>query len=340
MNSTRIKNFFAILCKIMISGLIAFAVLTLICCLYYNLPVHSEDKDGAADYKWKPGMFYSRGTEGFAAGRINNDGFNDPFDYKEGMEISTLVMGSSQMEAFNVGQKESTAAQLGQLMKDKTVYNIGVSGHNLLTCVCNLEKALEKYRPSDCVVIETGNIRYSVEDLTAALEGTLPEITARAGGILGLLQRNQYLRLLYMQLSNYKDGAADNADTDTAPEKTEAADPALNGELLDKLMKKVSAAAAPYGIKVIIVYHPEISIAPDGGFTADTDAEALEVFKKSCAENGVVFSDMTEPFRNAYLRDSTLPYGFTNTSVGKGHLNKYGHAMVAEELYKLISEVN
>ena len=39
-----------------------------------------------------------------------------------------------------------------------------------------------------------------------------------------------------------------------------------------------------------------------------------------------------------YENEAVLPYGFTNTSIGSGHLNKNGHAMIAESLYEIIKE--
>jgi hypothetical protein len=33
-----------------------------------------------------------------------------------------------------------------------------------------------------------------------------------------------------------------------------------------------------------------------------------------------------------------LPRGFSNTAPGEGHTNKYGHACIAQELYKHIAK--
>ncbi len=44
-------------------------------------------------------------------------------------------------------------------------------------------------------------------------------------------------------------------------------------------------------------------------------------------------------FLREYEENHLLPYGFANSAVGKGHLNRYGHAMIADELYKLMEGV-
>ena len=106
------RRFFLWLGKAALAGLLAFALLCFFCLLYYNVPVHDVNPTGATEYKWEPGRFYSRGTEGFAMGRTNSDGFNNLFDYAPGDPIDILLMGSSHMEGFNVaqGKKPSTTS--------------------------------------------------------------------------------------------------------------------------------------------------------------------------------------------------------------------------------------
>ena len=58
-----------------------------------------------------------------------------------------------------------------------------------------------------------------------------------------------------------------------------------------------------------------------------------------CEENGIYFISMTERFLNEYAKDYTIPYGFMNTSVAKGHLNENGHRMLADEVYRLITRI-
>lgn len=48
---------------------------------------------------------------------------------------------------------------------------------------------------------------------------------------------------------------------------------------------------------------------------------------------------MGDAFLKEYEASYEVPYGFSNTSPGTGHLNRTGHRLVAEELYKMIGEV-
>jgi len=48
---------------------------------------------------------------------------------------------------------------------------------------------------------------------------------------------------------------------------------------------------------------------------------------------------MSQRFLSEYEKNYTLPAGFFNTSVAKGHMNKDGHRMFAEEIYKLMQRI-
>ena len=70
-------------------------------------------------------------------------------------------------------------------------------------------------------------------------------------------------------------------------------------------------------------------------FTAD-DEETKRAFTEACAENGIVFADMSDMFLEEYESEHMLPHGFMNTSPGTGHLNRTGHRLIAARLAEII----
>ena len=56
-------------------------------------------------------------------------------------------------------------------------------------------------------------------------------------------------------------------------------------------------------------------------------------------KNDIVFVDTGDAFLKAYENDYSVPYGFSNTTIGNGHLNQTGHRIVAEEFYKAWIEI-
>lgn len=317
--------------KVLLSGMLAFVIVSAFCTLYYNLPAHNDAPGGATDYAWQEHKFYSRGNEGFAWGKTNNEGYVNTYDYTEDTEVDILMMGSSHAEAFNVAMEESTAAVLGKMLPEETVYNIGISGHNFMPCVDNMAAAVEKYKPSKYVVLEISVLRYSDADVRMAMDGTYPEQAVQHGGIVGLLQKNPFCRLLYSQLQNFADNDEVEGEDTSVPSYG-------NRELYDELMSQLRATVGKYGAELIIVYHPHLLLAENNEVVFEEQAEDRFFYADVCKKNDVTFLDMTDIFVQNYREKHILPHGFSNTSVGSGHLNKYGHAMIAEAVYDRVKE--
>ena len=322
--------------RVLLSGILAGVILTGFCYFYYNMPVRIADADGATDYRWEPNTFYCRGTEGFAWGRTNNEGYLNPTDFLPESGTDILVMGSSQMEGYQVEQKESAASRLDALLPEDRVYNIGVSGHTFPICVSNLEAAIKKYQPAKYVVMETDRIRFSDEELIQVLEGTVAEIASYSGGIVGLLQKNPYLRLAYSQMQSFAERTGDGV----AEENVAVASGQTTSDegLLSAFFEKIETIARAGQVRVIVLYHPGITVREDATIQLNRDLEAVQQFRRLCTEHGITLLDMSERFVQEYEASRILPYGFTNSSVGNGHLNKYGHGMIADELYQRIKE--
>ena len=318
--------------KIIVSGIFALLILTLLCSFYYNVPQHHADPAGATDYKFEPDTFFAFGREGFSYGRTNNEGYNDSSDYIKGMPVQILVTGSSHMEALHVMRKKNAASLLAEL-SDRFVYNIGTSAHTFITCAVNLESALRKYTPSEYVIIETASVNFSDKELERIISKNVSKIPAYDKGILSVLRRNNFLRLMYHQFPVLLKSNM------TSRKKSEQNDSYNSKALLTEVLRNLAHTASSYGIKLIIAYHPSISLNKDGTISINGDLNIVRQFSELCAQNGIYFLDMSKRFLDEYKKNYTLPYGFMNTSVGSGHMNKYGHKMLAEEIYGLIQRI-
>jgi hypothetical protein len=319
--------------KIIAAGIIAFLVLTLFCVAYYNLPVHSSSKTGTTDYVWEKHAYYSKMTEGFGYGKMNNEGFNNLADYN-GQRVDLLVMGSSQMEGTNVVQHETTVALLHRLFDtSKYVYNIGISGHDFPHIVNNLEKALHYYAPQEYVIIETGSLRFDIPSLEDALTERMQRIPSYDSKILFYLQKIPYLRLLYSQYKN----SVDNKDQETiSASAPDMASKEAYSEILNRVMNKLHQLSINHKVNILIFYHPHLVLTKDGDASVETDTEYRALFKKACTDHALYFVDMTDVFLETYKNYHILPHGFANTAVGVGHLNKNGHTIIANELFRQI----
>jgi hypothetical protein len=326
----KLKNTF----KIIFAGIIAFLFLNIFCFVYYNLPVHITTKTGVTDYFWETHAYYSKMTEGFGYGKMNNEGFNNIQDYSL-QPIDILLMGSSQMEGTNVPQNATTTALLNKLFWSKYVYNIGVSGHDFSHIVNNLETAIQFYKPNEYVIIEIGSLQFNVQDLEKSVNGTLGRIPSYDNKIMFFLQKIPYLRLLYNQ---YKNLAGRSEEEDFQQNGIEF-DRGKISVALDGVMKKLSMVKREHGIKIIIFYHPHFILNNNGSISENTVYEYQQTFENACNNNNILFVNMSNVFTEEYNNNHTLPHGFSNTVVGSGHLNKKGHMLIANELFRQINNI-
>ena len=289
----------------------------------------------STDYIWQQNKFYSRGTEGFANGITDKNGFNNLKTFED--DIDVLVMGSSHMEAFNVAQDKNTVALLNEKFQDHDMnfYNIGISGHDFVRCLYNLENAIDEFAPQKYVIIETQTIVPSISGMEAALKGNIAPIESHNEGIIGKLQRFPYLRLLYNQIKSVKN--ANKAKTKATLNTEIKIDTAKLYQLLNAFIHKSAHTCEKNGVKLIIFYNCELNTDAQGDVLARKDVEAVNAFSKICEENDVIFVDMYDSFKTNYLETFKLPRGFSNSEAGVGHLNEEGHRVIAEKISTVIN---
>lgn len=297
---------------------------------FSNSGVHITNITNATDYKWEANQMKSKTDEGFAWVTLDEDGFNN-YSIPDGIDV--LLMGSSHMEAVNVNQDENVGTLLNEAMNDKNLYNIGVSGHTIYTCVQNISDAVNYYSPSDFVILETDIISLNKESMLSVIDNEYPEIPSHDSGIVYLLQKKlPVVKALYKVLDDWRSADNRSVATEPIPNKIDSE----YADILNQFLSKAASGVSSSGSKLIIFYHPTTKIDEEGDMINTTDQEALSAFQDACDKNGIIFVDMTPDFERMYEEEYILAHGFINTAVGTGHLNKYGHKAIAERLAEVI----
>ncbi|GHV91663.1 hypothetical protein AGMMS50268_21660 [Spirochaetia bacterium] len=328
--------------KIITAGIIAVLILSIPCLVYFNFPITIPTKGCATEMVYKKHSNYNGAIEGFGYGRINNEGFTNIEDYNE-QPVDILLMGSSHMEGFQVPQDKTTASLLNKLFFGKEyVYNIGIGGHSFHVVADNFESAIKRYTPEKYVIIETGSIQFSMQTLVDIINYKIPEnifgsnIRGPRAFLRTTFLRNILVcvRLFAYQVKQFRDKANKG--------KLEGLDEFNKDDYLEKInmiMQRLNQTTIENNTRLIIFYHPHLTLNKDGSASVATDNEYLEMFKNACSDNDIYFIDMTAVFMEEYQTNHILPYGFANTAVGAGHLNKNGHRIIANELFRRISEI-
>jgi hypothetical protein len=329
----KILNGMAYIAKICISGIIAILLLCIFTLVYGYSGVHVKNETGATDYRWEAGQWRTTMAEGFSWLRMDKTGFNNTYQSDADENIDILLMGSSQMEAVNVGANQNVGYLLNDLLSEYT-YNIGISGHSIYSCVKNIESAVAQYQPSEYVILETDKIDLSEEDMKSVIDGQYATIPSYDSGLIYMVQKKlPAIKSLYNNISDWRDFGL--AGDDSEDVKTDSYTEEY-GDTLDFFMQKAVSPLQNSEAKLIIFYHPSTTLDSEGNLITNTDATALDLFERTCQKNGIIFVDVTADFQKLYMEQHRLPYGFSNTEVGKGHLNKYGHKVIADRLAQII----
>lgn len=327
------------LAKIILSGLVAIVVLSFILCFYSLMPVHIENENGNTDFVWEENSHWVKMTEGISWGKFDGNGYNNSSVINN---PDIIVLGSSHMEATEVMQDENASYLLNEKLSGKyNVYNMGISSHTFYKVCQYMPKSIELFEETPKVVIvETSTVNITNKNVTEILQGSVAYKPSKSTGVIGNLQKVPFLRLLYKQIDggllklfmpNNNSIKSSNEDTSIKAEVDEGA--------YEKLFGYLSSLENKYGTKIIIVYHPTETINEDGTVSFNND-ENLNTFKIVAERNRIDFIDMTAQFEKMYMESHHVPHGFVTGKLATGHLNKYGHAAVAEALYKEIKELD
>ena len=331
------------LLKILTAGIVAVAIISVLLCFYYIIPVHEENKKGNTDYVWPAGSIWVKATEGIAFGKYDANGFNNKA-VVDSPDI--IVLGSSHMEATNVMQNENAPFLLSEKLNGKySLYNMGISGHNFFKSCQYLPVNLELYNEVPKVaVIETSTVRISQEKADEVISSSVEHTPSHNTGIIALLQRIPFFRAAYHQieegllklflpeLSSSSENTGEDVEMieDIKETKTEV-DKAAYEEIFSYLRN----LEEKYGTQIIIVYHPTEELKEDGTIFFDK-SESLRMFSSCAIEYGISFIDMSDRFERMYYEEKHVAHGFCTGLLAAGHLNRYGHAAIADELYKVI----
>ena len=326
--------------KVIAAGIVSIIILCALLCFYSITPVHEDNPRGNTDYVWPSNSMWVKLTEGIAFGRFDADGYNNK---KVIDDPDIIVLGSSHFEATEVMQNENAPYLLAQKLNGRyTVYNMAISGHDFYRVCGYIQSNLELYDTIPKVlIIETFTVKLSPERVDAALSSSVDRQSSYSKGIIGLLQRIPFFRSVYHQMEEgllqlfvpglNKAVADDPEAIETEKEKEISVDKAT----YEKLFSYFKDLEEKYGTQIIIIYHPTEELMADGSVYFNRNVYP-RVFKQCADKYEISFIDMTDRFERMYYEDHHVAHGFCTGKLAYGHLNKYGHAVMAEELYNEI----
>ena len=334
-----INHTIKIILKLFTSSILTLCILSLFLLFYDYVGIQTENKKKSTDYHWIPNGIRNQMTEGFSWNKIDSNGFNNLITFQEG-NIDVLLLGSSHAEGFCVKQNETIITLLNHYVKPLNCYSIAIAGHQIYNCVNNLKNAYSIFKPQKYIIIEMWNM-----DLDSI---KIANVVNNKHNPISILTGNKYVYFLQKYMPSARNLAkqigfwVNNSKKIIIPNNSVTRNSRQNSSN-DKdylsninIFLSIARKSVPNNIPIIIIYHPSYKLQSDGSIKNNTDKYYLETFAKACKNNDIIFIDTDNELQELYKTKHILPYGFINTAVCSGHLNKYGHEIIAKRLAKEI----
>lgn len=340
LKNTNITNWKVWIGKVFLAGIVAFIILNILARFYYTPPKKIATDQFATDFVVEKNYTGYISDEGIAKFETDANGYNNASVPED---VDVLIMGSSHTLGYTVNPDENLSYILQQKLNDSDLsafnaYNIAMWGHTWYVNANNFENAVKEFQPKEYVVMEIHDqLEYSKEILPRVINHTLARENVNESKLVSTLRKFPYFQLLMHQLKNVIN--TQNTTGIVTEEKVETEADIYNSYKrdLETVIQNMKEQMKPYGCKLVLYYIPHLELSKDGSAKATT-TEYVKAFKEVAEEYDVIFIDMSEDFSNYYAKTNRLPFGFCNTEVGVGHLNRYGHQLVGEAIFQAISQ--
>ena len=341
------RKFFLYMCKCFIAAVVSLIVLSLVSTIYFNPPIAKEQPDGITNFRYIPDLKWSYMLEGYGNGKTDNMGYNNAY-HSDSSNPDVVFAGSSHLEGLQVPATANCVYLLNEMFdKDDSsdnnfkCLNLGISGHFFEVTSSNYQYIADEFKDAKYIVIEVFDAKYSPDVLDEIIEDKFRSPMEIKGFIYETLQRVPYFRLMYKKIN---ETMAVESPVVTVEDKENVSvdkESAINSytEKMNIILDEISGISAGNNIVPIILMHERFYENEDGEIIMEMYAVYKKAFKECCETNNIKVIDVSSDMVAEYEENLSLSYGFSNSAPGEGHLNKTGHRVIAEAVYKYINEM-
>lgn len=262
---------------------------------------------------------------------------------------TVVLLGDSYVVAAAVGDEQTMGSFLERNARAAgvplNVRQYGWSGASPSRYLLEADAVIRRWNPTDVVIALSDNdldanaLYEASPRLRVLRSGDLAILPAPPDPIPGAPRRSVLGALLAertwkLQWRHARAAAVASHTVASVPDANSAStDTTVLADSLQLAMLPravVRALAAKFGPRLALVYLAEIGV--EGGATeAPIEGRLLDACQKEHTR-----CLTTRPAMVAARRDGIIAHGFFNTTPGNGHLNAAGHAVVSDEIWKLL----
>ncbi len=334
-----IKNLSKMLIGWLVAFLIGFILINALCFVYKRQAWWLDTPNGASVAVREPNSLLVNATEGFSISKIDKNGYSNPD--KKLADNYVLMMGASHSVGKEVAPEKKYSVLVNNYFASDDLlhtYNIALEGDFLPTQIKHFKAGVQAFPNSSAVTIEIVGTDYSIEELKDGVDNQVEyDKNDTVEGFYNLSKLSQIKKKVrgYLPLWSLIENKIDtykNANT-TGTEYT-----VDYKEYKEVINEALALMRSEYDKPIVFIYHPKIEIKENGSIEL-VYSKTWDIFKEACENNDIDVIDSGEDILKYYENNSRLPYGFSNTTIGTGHLNETGHEMLAKEIIDYLEEI-
>lgn len=313
--------------------------------------VSPEVQDPLLGLKRTPNSTLVMGTEGYTRLVTDELGYNnDHISTIKTNKFRILTIGDSVTESIQVGREKNYSSLLQQGLNSGgakfEVFNLGQPGRGIPDYITYGPAFYQTFSP-DLVIIKIDFNDFLVDAVSRYNENYIVQqedkFVIKKGDYFSKSRSQQILAQLKKQSKWFQPIVSYSAvrlKTLFKLNSSEKKNSSVSGTTLttDKLkivQWQMQCLSETYGKNLVLLYIPSVPTIDQGKICDQEDSAHLEVKRlvsEMAEKQGIGIIDMTDDFRQLFKNTGHFPNGFDNTRPGLGHLNNYGHQVVAKVL--------
>ena len=298
----------------------------------------AQDFDAELGWVWQPGATIYNGSEGGARLVINEHGLNDEAIGDAGYRTRILALGNSFTEAIQVPRAANFTTELERLT-GADVVNLGRSAMTAAHYPIVLDRFMWTAPDRALVVVGEGDLTNILSDRVQVTRNPHGQITALRPVMEGkdqlkenfapMLERSALMTWMMPRTKPVIMGWVSRWRGESTADAPPAEDPNAWIEASERLAFVLKTLNSRVPTTVVDLPHLRFLPGRKVSFVAEAERQA---YRAAAAKAGVPYIDTYEALKAAYEDSGQPGYGFSNLTIGHGHLNEAGHSAVAKAI--------
>lgn len=298
-------------------------------------------RDSLLGVRLMPNSRSLQAREGYFFSKVDGLGFNnDTISMKKTDKLRILSLGDSYTEAYQVQRSNNYSSILQRILNkdgDKyEVFNLGVQKKSVPDYIGLSKNYVDIFSP-DLVIIKIDNDDFTNDALRNDHEYFLDfsdgKYEIKEGiPIDNTLSRKIYNKLGWLQpilfLVNVQLESIMSEGKNESDKQSDIIEKQYNN-MIAWQMKKLKESFSK--VPVVLIYIADTSII-EGDSILEKNEEIKKIIKENATANSMPIINTTYAFSQFFEQNKQFPKGFSSDKPGQGHLNNYGHEIVAKLL--------